>query len=1284
MENNQIREQLDELTKDYRRLNNGRIDFAKVSGTADLPNLCEVQTASFEDFINHGIEEEFENFFPIGSIDPKLKAEKSQNDQKEIFLEYVPHSIHWEDPEPADPNDARNRNTTYARKLKATLRLRTPDGKITEESVFFGDIPAMTDSGTFIIHGAERCIVSQIVRSPGAYVSLENDEKVGKVYGASIIPQRGTWLEFETDAKGNINVRIDKSKKVACTTLLRALGLTDNETLAEMFGTYSDKFNETIERNPLPVGYENRTPSQISTDYLIDIYRRLRPGEPVSDLGAISMMKNRFFNRKQYDMGRAGRFKLSVKLSVYERLERRPGEELYLAEDLVDSSTGEVVFEAGHMITKADVEKLREMHFFENGNMQFDGTDPDCFFHVNTALDDHAKINIVKVRKTPDADGPVYNIVGTDLNLDVSYVTPSDIFAVFSYMLNIMEGIGQPDDIDNLANRRVKCVGELVQEHFRAGLNRMEKNLRDRMIALYKPDGEALKPTAVVNVKPLTANLSDFFMSSQLSQFMDQVNPLSALTNKRRLSALGPGGLSRDRASFEVRDVHPTHYGRICPVETPEGQNVGLINNLSCYAKIDRYGFITTPYRPVKDGVIDQDPDHVVYLSAADEIGHMIAQANCNIEKIDGKSSRITDHRVVCRHNGETVTADVDLVDLIDVSPKQILSIASACIPFLENDDTSRALLGSNMERQALPLLRPHAPFVGTGMENRIARDSGAALLAKEDGVVTYVDSSQIRTRNAQGAERTYLLRKFQRSNQSTCINQNAIVKEGMTVHKGDIIADGPSMDHGDLALGQNSTIAFMTWHGYDYEDAVVMNEQLRRDDTFTSIHIDEFSIDLRKRKNNTGEEMFTRDVPGVSDEAKKHLDKDGIVIVGTEVREGDILVGKTVPRGEVTETSEDKLMKAIFADKSKEGRNCSLRVPHGCGGIVQAVKIFRADRGDVVPSNVIEEVKVYIVQKRKISEGDKMSGRHGNKGVISKLVPQEDMPYLPDGTPVDICLNPLGVPSRMNIGQVIELHLGEACKRLGGIKVATPVFDGVNDAELRKMMEMSGMTRDGKTVVYDGQTGEPFDSRIAVGTMYMIKLDHMVDDKMHSRAIGPYSLVTQQPLGGKAQNGGQRFGEMEVWALEAYGASHILQEMLTNKSDDMTGRKMAYYAMLKGEDIPEPSMPEAFRVMLKELQGLALDVTLLDENNKPLNPDTAVEDAKEIRSVEHDMKGLRPADEADAVRQAKGDVDISALADEQSALDEQGESSSIVDAKEYEDEQSDRSDDGAQDEKED
>ncbi len=1206
----------------YQKLENGRLDLSKTFSSVPLPNLCDVQLKSFDWFREVGVNEVFRDVFPIVS-NKDSRAHVVDTDQV-AELDFV--SAEWGEPK-HDYFECKVSALTYCAPLHVTLRLKHPDQSITQERIFMGDYPWMTPSGTFIVNGSEKCIASQLVRSPGAYLSKRSDEVVAKknendikndvniVYGSDIIPARGIWLEYLTDNRDFVSVRIDKQKKVPALTLLRALGLvSDSEELVDnslpiesdgqsvsvtgirgLFGI-NEALEKAVEKNPVD---EKKTALSRSQEAVTAIFRKLRPGEPYTNESAALMIKQRFFDKEHYDLGKAGRFKIQEKLGVYNRLSDQ-----VLAEDLV-SKDGEIVFEKGHKLSIDEVIALKKEKFFEGNEAH------SIHVSANALLDDHSTVNLVRVVNPLDAS-KVVNVVGTDLTLNLTYVTISDILASLSYMLNLMDGVGEVDDTDHLGNKRVRCVGELIQDKFRAGLGKMKRTIHDRMST---SDLSQLTIPSLINIKALTGAVNQFFNSDSLSQFMDQTNPLAELANKRRLSALGRGGLTRDRASSAVRDVHPTHYGRICPIETPEGQNIGLISNLACYARINSYGFIETPYRPVKNGIIDNNPDHVVWFTANDEKHHVIAQANVNADK---KTMKILDETVSARINCEYVNVSPMEVDYIDASPKQIVSIAAACIPFLENDDGKRALMGSNMQRQALPLLHPEAPFVGTGLEDKIAHDSGEALLAEFDGTISYADGTEIRVVSDKGVEKTYHLRKFIRSNKRTCINQTPIVKAGDRVKTGDIIANGPSMQNGELALGQNVTIAFTTWHGYNYEDAVLISQRCISDDLFTNLIIEEYGVERRKTK--LGDEEFTRDVPNLAEDKKAYLDETGCVIPGTEVKEGDILVGKTTPKGETTETNNDHLLKSIFSSKSDEDKDSSMRVPHGGEGIVLDVRHFSRAHGDELAPDVLESIKVYVIQKRKIQVGDKMSGRHGNKGVISKVLPVEDMPYLPDGTPVDICLSPMGVPSRMNIGQVLEVQLGYACKKLG-IKVSTPVFDGASNDEIAAFMKKANIDADGKTVLYDGQTGERFDSRIAVGVMYMIKLDHMVEDKLHARATGPYSLVTQQPLGGKAQNGGQRFGEMEVWALEAYGAAYTLQEMLTIKSDDMVGRNKTYEAILKGEPIPKPNMPESTRVLIKELQGLAVDVKLFDNNNQEINMNTISEEAeRDSRRIHHDI----------------------------------------------------------------
>ena len=1193
---------------------NGRLDFSKISGRLDLPYLVEIQTESYKWFLEKGLDEVLRESFPIANYSGTL------------FIDYV--SCRLEEPK-HDPMQCKAADLNYSSKLKVTLRLRFKNsGEIKEAEVFMGDLPRMTESGTFIINGAERVIVSQIVRSPGAYFEDTLDKSGVHLYNGEIIPNRGTWLQFESDAKGLLYCRVDRQpRKMAATILLKALGLDDEKTLLDLFGD-TEAMKATIAKDGVRNGEEA----------LVEIFKKLKPGEPITAEGIVNFLVQKFFDEKRYDLGRAGRFKYLQKLGIYNRLVGR-----VLAENLI-SAEGEIRFPSGHVLTKEDVQALRDEEFFENGAHKKN-------LKINKKIDEHATVSIVKVHAFDKPSERVVNIIGTDLNSTLNRITISDMVACFSYFVNIMDGIGETDDIDHLGNRRVRCVGELLQGQFRVGLTKMSKTVQQKMSI---SDMESVTPQSLINIRPLTSSIREFFAVSKLSQYMDQVNPLAELTHKRRISALGPGGLTRDRASMEVRDVHYTHYGRICPIESPEGQNIGLINNLCTYAKISQYGFIMTPYRLVYhiNGKSYVSQTRTEYLSADDERGHHIAEANIHLGEpfrlntIDPSApedefvSEMTDPEIVCRHDDDNVLVPPELADYVDVSPKQVISIAAACIPFLAHDDATRALMGANMQRQALPLLRPSVPYVGTGMEQLVARDSGLAVIAAKDGVVKSVDSATIVVKEGKET-RTYNLLKFDRSNQGSCINQTPIVHAGDKVVAGQVIADGPAMRNGELALGQNILIAYMTWNGYNYEDAVVMSERMVKDDVFTSIHIERYTCECRETK--LGPEEITRDVPNVSEEAKTFLDEDGIIIPGAEVKEGDILVGKVTPKGQTEPTPEEKLLMAIFAEKTKEGKDASLRVPHGGGGIVRAVKIFSRKNKDQLPPGVSVAIHVYIVQKRKISEGDKMSGRHGNKGVISKILPVEDMPFLADGTPIDVLLSPMGVPSRMNIGQIFEVHLGLACRKLG-MRVATPAFDGVSNQEVFDIMKKAGISADGKTVLYDGRTGERYAERIAVGVQYMIKLVHMVDDKLHARATGPYALITQQPLGGKAQNGGQRFGEMEVWALEAYGAAHVLQEMLTIKSDDRVGRRKAYEAIIKGNPIPRPGIPEAFKVFLKELKGLGLNARLYDKADNVIDMDklarsALIEERKTnsaIRSAmspkEDDLPDVSPIDDAEAL----------------------------------------------------
>ena len=1127
---------------DYRK----RRNFSMIKNSLELDNLLQIQKESYQWFVTEGVKEVLEDFSPVESFSGSLSLE---------FNDYVFDTPRY------SIKECKDRQITYAAPLKVQTRLfNNETGEVKEQEIFLGDMPLMTDSGTFVINGAERVVVSQLVRSPSVYFSKEVDKNGKPVFASKVIPTRGTWLEYETDAKDVLYVRIDRTRKVPLTTLLRAFGLSSDKDILDLFDN-NEYLKNTIERDS----------TKNTDEALIEIYEKLRPGEPTTLDSSKNQLITRFFDNFRYDLAKVGRYKFNQRLNITDRLVGK-----VLAQDIVID--GEVKFTDGTLLTKEVVLELDK--YLKDGYGMVEAK-------INTDLNDANMIQVLYVYSPINPKKKV-KVIGNDQSLTVKTLTISDFYASVSYYLNLMDGIGHDDEIDHLGNRRIRQVGELLQNQFKIGFSRMERVIRERMTT---QDMETVTPKTLINIRPVTAVIKEFFGSSQLSQFMDQVNPIAELTHKRRLSALGPGGLSRDRAGVEVRDVNASHYGRICPIESPEGQNIGLITSLASYAKINEYGFIMTPYRKVENGKLT---DQVDYLTATEEQDFYISQATVNVDD----NNMITDSTVAGRCNGENVIIPVDKVDYIDVSPQQVVSITTSLIPFLEHDDATRALMGANMQRQALPLLTTEAPYVGTGVEYVAARDSGAVVVAKADGIVEYVDAKKIIVKNAKGQD-IYELTTFERSNQGETANQLPIVRAGDKVKRGQVIADGPSTNKGELALGKNVVVAFMTFNGYNFEDAVIMNERLVKDDVYTSLHIEDYEIQCRDTK--LGPEEITRDIPNVSEEARKNLDENGIIRIGTEVKEGDILVGKVTPKGMADLTSEEKLLHAIFGEKTREVRNSSLTVPHGGDGIVHDVKVYTKADNDEMPSGVSKVIRVYIIQKRKIQVGDKMSGRHGNKGVISLILPQEDMPYLPDGTPVDIMLNPQGVPSRMNIGQILELHMGMACKKLG-VYMATPVLDGAKKEDIANMMAEAGMDPDGKTVLYDGRTGEPFDNRINVGVMYMIKLHHMVDDKLHARATGPYSLVTQQPLGGKAQFGGQRFGEMEVWALEAYGASHVLQEILTYKSDDVIGRVKVYEAIVKGQSLPEPSIPESFRVLIKEFQALGLNISVINNDDEEVS----------------------------------------------------------------------------------
>ena len=1123
-----------------------RRNFSRIRRSYELKDLLEIQKKSYNWFINDGIKEVFNDLFPVENFSGTLSLE---------FGDY-----HFDEPK-YSIRESKNRESTYSAPLRVDVRLFNREtGEVKEQEIFLGDMPLMTDSGTFVINGAERVIVSQLVRSPSVYFNREIDKNGRELITNQIIPNRGTWLEFETDARDVLYVRIDRTRKVPITTLLRAFGLSSDEDILKLFGE-DDYLKNTIAKDS----------TKNTDEALIEIYEKLRPGEPATLDSSKNQIITRFFDEFRYDLSKVGRYKFNKKLNVIDRLLDQ-----VLAEDIVVD--GNIAFEKGTKITKANIKELNEV--LKSGYGMVDAT-------INQELDSFNKIQIVKIQDPTDKKKKLI-VIGNNQNVDVKRLTISDVYAAVSYYLNLLHGVGDFDEIDHLGNRRVRQVGELLQNQFRIGVSRMERVIRERMTTQVM---EEVTPKTLINIRPVTAAMKEFFGSSQLSQVLDQTNPIAELTNKRRLSALGPGGLSRDRAGVEVRDVNPSHYGRICPIESPEGPNIGLITSLASYAKIDEYGFIMTPYRKV---VNSQITDDIEYLTADEEMDYIISESTVGTDE----NNNIIDEQVNARFRGENILAKPENVDYIDVSPQQVVSVTTSCIPFLEHDDATRASMGANMQRQAMPLIKTEAPLVGTGVEYIAAKDSGVEVIAKNNGIVEYVDAKKIVVKTKDGKD-TYELANFELANSSICSHQRPIVQIGdKVVADKTILADGNSTDKGELALGKNMTIAFMTFNGYNYEDAVILNENLVKDDKFTSLHLEDYEMQCRETK--LGPEEITRDIPNVSEDARRNLDANGIVAIGTEVREGDILVGKVTPKGMAELSSEEKLLHAIFGEKTREVRDNSLRVPHGGDGIVHDIKIYTRKDNDELPAGVSKVIRVYVIQKRKIQVGDKMSGRHGNKGVISLILPQEDMPYLPDGTPVDIMLNPQGVPSRMNFGQILELHMGMAAKKLG-VHIATPVFDGASIQDIQDMMKEAGMDEDGKTVLFDGRTGEPFDHRIAVGVMYMIKLHHMVDDKLHARATGPYSLVTQQPLGGKAQFGGQRFGEMEVWALYAYGAAHTLQEMMTIKSDDVVGRVKAYESIIKGHEVDEPGVPESFRVLMKEFQALGLDVSIINDEGKTL-----------------------------------------------------------------------------------
>ncbi len=1186
---------------------NTRMSYSKINEVSEMPNLIAVQKNSYKWFLQEGLREVLKDVSPITNFSSKEEQEntckwflsdelfskvfsKSKIDDlsDKLVLEFIDYSL--DETTKYTLDECRERDATYAAPLRVTVRLINKDtGEVKEQVIFMGDFPLMTDQGTFVYNGAERVIVSQLVKSPGIYYSDDYDKAGNKLFNATVIPNRGAWIEYETDTNNIFSVRVDRTRKLPVTVLIKALGLGNATEITDMFG------EEELLLNTL-----SKDPTNSTEKALEEIYKRLRPGEPATLEGSAKLIGSLFFDAKRYDLSRVGRYKFNKKLSLRERIMGYT-----LMEDAVSPVTGEIVMSKGDAVNEENMLELekngitrvvlnieeRPVIVFSNGTVKaeyFLDFDP-AEVGINEEVRFSTLMNLIEEAEGDEKE--LKNLIEKNIDILIpKHIMVEDIYSSINYILNMKYGIGYTDNIDHLGNRRLRAVGELLQNQFRLGFSRMERVVRERMTI---QDLDVITPQALINTRPVIAAIKEFFGSSQLSQFMDQPNPLAELTHKRRLSALGPGGLSRDRASFEVRDVHYSHYGRMCPIETPEGPNIGLINSLATYAKVNSYGFIEAPYRVVKDGVVT---DEIVYITADVEDGKIIAQAT---EPLD-ENNRFIAKKIIARKQDDMIEVVPERIDYMDISPRQVVSAATAMIPFLENDDASRALMGSNMQRQAVPLIKTESPIIGTGMEYRAAMDSGVVVCAKEDCTVLKVAADKVVVREEPTGEiRTYNILKFQRSNQGTCINQRPVVGEGEFVKKGDIIADGPATDNGEIGLGKNILIGFMTWEGYNYEDAILLNEKLVKEDVLTSIHIEEYETDSRDTK--LGPEEITRDIPNVGDEALRDLDERGIIRIGAEVKPGDILVGKVTPKGETELTAEERLLRAIFGEKAREVRDTSLRVPHGEAGIIVDVKVFTRENGDELAPGVNQVIRCYIAQKRKISVGDKMAGRHGNKGVVSRILPEEDMPFLPDGTPLQIVLNPLGVPSRMNIGQVLEVHLGYAAKALGW-KVATPVFDGAHEIDIQEALEKAGYDKSGKTTLYDGRTGRAFDNKVTVGYMYMLKLHHLVDDKIHARSTGPYSLVTQQPLGGKAQFGGQRFGEMEVWALEAYGAAYTLQEILTIKSDDVVGRVKTYESIVKGLNVPKPGVPESFKVLIKELQSLCLDVKVLDKDNNEID----------------------------------------------------------------------------------